>query len=42
MTPNGTLSQATYESMVKSFRYYSGRNMRNALGLETDRPSFYQ
>jgi hypothetical protein len=42
MTPNGKLSQATYESMVKSFRYYTARNMRNTLGQETDRPSFYQ
>jgi hypothetical protein len=42
MTPDGTLSQATYENMVKSFRYYTGRNIGNAAGEETDRPPFYQ
>jgi hypothetical protein len=42
MTRDGTLSQATYENMVMSFRYYSGRNIGNATGEETDRPSFYQ
>jgi hypothetical protein len=42
MTPDGTLSQATYENMVKSFRYYTGRTIVNALGEETDRPPFYQ
>lgn len=42
MTPNGKLSQATYENMVKSFRYYTSRNIGNALGEETDRPPFYQ
>ena len=42
MTPHDTLSQATYENMVKSFRYYTGRNIGNAPGQETDRPSFYQ
>jgi hypothetical protein len=42
MTPNGTLSQATYENMVNSFRYYTGRNIGNVLGQETDRPSFFQ
>jgi hypothetical protein len=42
MTPDGTLSQATYENMVKSFRYYTNRNIVNALGEETDRPPFYQ
>jgi len=42
MTPDGTLSQATYENIVKSFRYYTNRNIGNALGEETDRPSFYQ
>ena len=42
MTPHGTLSQATYENMVTSFRYYTGRNIGNAPGKETDRPPFYQ
>ncbi|MCX6684492.1 MAG: hypothetical protein NTZ37_07190 [Methanoregula sp.] len=42
MTPDGKLSQATYENMVKSFRYYTNRNIGNALGEETDRPPFYQ
>ncbi len=42
MTPDGTLSQATYENMVMSFRYYTGRNIGTALGQETNRPSFYQ
>ena len=42
MTPDGTISQATYENMVKSFRYYTGRNIVNAPGEETDRPPFYQ
>ena len=42
MTPNSALSQATYENMVKSFRYYTGRNIGNAPGEETDRPYFYQ
>jgi hypothetical protein len=42
MTPNGKISQATYENMVKSFRYYTNRNIGNALGEETDRPPFYQ
>ena len=42
MTPDDTLSQATYENMVMSFRYYTGRNIGNAIGQETDRPSFYQ
>jgi hypothetical protein len=42
MTPNGKLSQATYENMVKSFRYYTSRTIGNALGEETDRPPFYQ
>jgi hypothetical protein len=42
MTPDSTLSQATYENMVTSFRYYTNRNIGNALGEETDRPSFYQ
>jgi hypothetical protein len=42
MTPGGTLSQATYEDMVKSFRYYTARTISTASGVETDRPSFYQ
>jgi hypothetical protein len=42
MTPGGTLSQATYEDMVKSFRYYTARTIGSASGVETDRPSFYQ
>ena len=42
ITPDSTLSQATYENMVKSFRYYTGRNIGNAAGVETDRPPFYQ
>jgi hypothetical protein len=42
MTPDDTLSQATYENMVMSFRYYTGRNIGNAPGDETDRPPFYQ
>ena len=42
MTPDGTMSQATYENMVKSFRYFTGRTIYNAQGEETDRPSFYQ
>ncbi len=42
ITPDDTVNQATYENMVKSFRYYPGRNIGNALGEETDRPSFYQ
>jgi hypothetical protein len=36
------LNQATYENMVMSFRYYSGRDIGSAPGKETDRPSFYQ
>jgi hypothetical protein len=42
MTPGGTLSQVTYENMVKSFRYYTARTISTASGVETDRPSFYQ
>jgi hypothetical protein len=42
MTPGGTLSQATYEEVVKSFRYYTARTISPASGVETDRPSFYQ
>ena len=42
MTADGTLSQATYENMAKSFRYYTGRTIGDAPGEETDRPSFYQ
>ena len=42
LTPDDTLSQATYENMVMSFRYYTGRNIGSAPGQETDRPSFYQ
>jgi hypothetical protein len=42
MTSDDTLSQATYENMVMSFRYYTGRNIGSALGEETDRPPFYQ
>jgi hypothetical protein len=42
MTPSGTLNQATYESMVQSFRYYTARTIDAASGVETDRPSFYQ
>ena len=42
LTSEDTLSQATYENMVMSFRYYTGRNIGSAPGQETDRPSFYQ
>jgi hypothetical protein len=42
MTPDGTLSKATYENMVKSFRYYTGRTIGNAAGEETYKPPFYQ
>jgi hypothetical protein len=42
MTSDGTFSQATYENMAKSFRYYTGRNIGSAAGEETDRPPFYQ
>ncbi len=42
MTSDGTLSQATYENMVQSFRFYTGRTIGDAPGEETDRPSFYQ
>jgi hypothetical protein len=42
MTPDGTLSPATYENMVQSFRYYTARTIGSASGVETDRPSFYQ
>jgi hypothetical protein len=42
MTPDGTLSQATYENMVQSFRYYTGRTIGNAAGEETYKPPFYQ
>ncbi len=42
LTSEDTLSQATYENMVMSFRYYTGRNIGSAPGDETDRPSFYQ
>lgn len=42
MTPDGNLSQATYENMVKSFAYYTGRMIGTASGTETDRPPFYQ
>jgi len=42
MTPDDTVSPATYETMVKSFRYYTGRTIANANGKETDRPPFYQ
>ncbi|MGA2912528.1 MAG: hypothetical protein ABSE07_03335 [Methanoregula sp.] len=41
-TSHGMLSQATYENMVTSFRYYTSRNIGNASGEETDRPPFYQ
>jgi hypothetical protein len=42
MTPDGTLSKATYENMVKSFSYFPGRTIGSVPGTETDRPSFYQ
>ena len=42
LTSEDTLSQATYENMVMSFRYYTGRNIGSAPGEETDRPPFYQ
>jgi hypothetical protein len=42
MTPGGSLSQASYEAMVQSFRYYPAKNMGVAVGIETDRPPFYQ
>ena len=42
ITPDETLNPATFENMVKSFRYYTGRNISNAPGTETARPSFYQ
>jgi hypothetical protein len=42
MTPDDTVSQATYEKMVQSFRYYTGRTIGNAAGEETYKPPFYQ
>jgi hypothetical protein len=42
MTPGGSLSQASYDAMAQSFRYYPAKNMGSAAGTETDRPSFYQ
>lgn len=42
ISPKDTLSQATYENMVKSFQYFSSRRIGDAIGEETDRPSFYQ
>jgi hypothetical protein len=42
MTPDGTLSQTTYENMVQSFRYYTGRTIGSATGEETYKPPFYQ
>ena len=42
LTPGSTLGQATYENMVQSFQYYTGRTIGTATGSETDRPSFYQ
>jgi len=42
LVPGETLNQATYENMVKSFQYYSSRDISNAPGAETDRPSHYQ
>jgi hypothetical protein len=42
MTPEGTVSQATYENMVRSFKYYTIRTIGDAKGEEPDRPSFYQ
>jgi hypothetical protein len=42
LTPDDTVSQATYENMVMSFRYYTSRDIGSATGKETERPSFYQ
>jgi len=42
MTPDGTMSKATYENMVRSFKYYTLRTIGNAKGEEPDRPPFYQ
>jgi len=42
ITPNGILNQATYENMVMSFQYYTGKTIGTATGTETDRPSYYQ
>ncbi len=42
LTLDDTVSQATYENMVMSFRYYTSRDIGSATGKETERPSFYQ
>jgi hypothetical protein len=42
LTPDSTMTKATYENMVASFQYYTKRNIGTAPGEETDRPSFYQ
>jgi hypothetical protein len=42
ITNDGTFSQATYENMVKSFQYYPIKDIDNAPGAETDRPTYYQ
>ena len=42
LVPGENLNQATYENMVRSFQYYSSRDIGSAAGTETDRPSHYQ
>ena len=42
LTPDDTISTATYENMVKSFAYYTHTRIASASGVETDRPPFYQ
>lgn len=42
LTPSGTLGQASFENMVKSFAYLSSQMIGSAPGQETSRPSFYQ
>jgi hypothetical protein len=42
ITPGGTVNNATFEKMVQSFRYYTGRKITDAPGTETERPPFFQ
>jgi hypothetical protein len=42
VTGASTLGQTTLENMVQSFRWYPGKRIDSAPGVETDRPSFYQ
>ena len=42
VTGTGKLSEATFEDMVKSFRFYPARRIDSAPGTETDRPTYYQ